>query len=73
MATWAYRSDGSIDRAFGRDGEVLFGAAGPKGPRFTPAAAVQQADGKIVVAGERRRGRGGVDLELARFRFPGSR
>jgi hypothetical protein len=63
---WAYRSDGSIDRGFGRRGEVLFGARAEGGSGFSPDAAIQQADGKIVIAGTQSV-RGESKLELVRF------
>jgi uncharacterized delta-60 repeat protein len=46
----AWNADGSIDRHFGHDGVVFFDG-GTERRRFNPAAAIQQPDGKIVVAG----------------------
>jgi uncharacterized delta-60 repeat protein len=46
----AWNADGSIDRRFGHDGVVFFDG-GTERRRFNPAAATQQPDGKVVVAG----------------------
>jgi uncharacterized delta-60 repeat protein len=47
---WAYLPDGSIDRSFGDDGHLIYGSGGPEGNSLVPAAAVQQPEGRIVVA-----------------------
>lgn len=44
-----YRSDGSLDPAFGADGAAAVPA--PAEAEFTPAAVLLQADGSIVLAG----------------------
>jgi uncharacterized delta-60 repeat protein len=61
----AYRADGSPDRGFGDRGLVRADAG--KRHQFLPAAAVQQRDGKIVVAGSARYGEG-TQVGLMRFR-----
>jgi uncharacterized delta-60 repeat protein len=66
ISLWAYRSNGSIDRGFGRRGRAFFGTSAAKVPGFSPEAAVQRPDGKIVVAGTRRVG-DQTKLELAQF------
>lgn len=64
----SYLPDGAPDRAFGQGGVQYFGATqGSGGARFSPAAAVQQPDGKIVVAGTAGEAGGGSRAELARF------
>jgi uncharacterized delta-60 repeat protein len=65
---WAYRPDGSTDRSFGRHGELLAGAGGA-GSGLSPDLAVQQPDGKIVVAGTLKVGEE-TKLELLRFPLP---
>jgi uncharacterized delta-60 repeat protein len=64
----AYRPDGALDRSFGRDGLVAYGRRKPKKEEFSPAAAVEQPDGKIVIAGTRRFVGDHSKLELVRFR-----
>ncbi len=63
---WAFQADGSVDKSFGKHGRILVGGR-KKGAGFRPAAAVQQADGKVVVAGTWRMGHI-AGLELLRFR-----
>jgi uncharacterized delta-60 repeat protein len=64
----SYRPDGAPDRAFGQGGVLYFGATqGRGGARFSPAAAVQQPDGKVVVAGTAGEAGGASQAELARF------
>jgi uncharacterized delta-60 repeat protein len=46
----AWDADGSVDRRFGKGGVSPFGA-GTESRKFSPAAALMQPDGKIVVAG----------------------
>jgi uncharacterized delta-60 repeat protein len=62
----SYKPDGSVDRAFGTDGVRFFGAGTDEEHVFTPAAAVQQSDGKVVVAGTARN-RKRAKAELLRF------
>jgi uncharacterized delta-60 repeat protein len=62
----SYRPDGSVDRAFGTGGVRFFGAGSDEEHAFTPAAAVQQSDGKVVVAGTARDGKR-AKAELLRF------
>jgi hypothetical protein len=66
----ALRRDGSPDRSFGRGG-TLVAADEPSNP-LIPTAAIQQPDGKIVVAGftagSRQRPDGPRRVELLRFR-----
>lgn len=62
----AYKPDGSVDRPFGKRGVRFFGAGTDEEHVFTPAAAVQQADGKVVVAGTARN-RQRSKAELLRF------
>jgi uncharacterized delta-60 repeat protein len=62
----SYKPDGSVDRAFGKRGVRFFGAGTDEEHVFTPAAAVQQAGGKVVVAGTARDGRQ-ARAELLRF------
>jgi uncharacterized delta-60 repeat protein len=64
----AYRPDGAIDRSFGRDGLVAYGRRKPKKEEFSPAAAVEQPDGKIVIAGTRYLVDKHTKVELVRFR-----
>jgi uncharacterized delta-60 repeat protein len=61
-----YEPDGSVDRAFGTHGVRFFGAGPDEEHVFTPAAAVQQSSGKVVVAGTARDGRR-ARAELVRF------
>jgi hypothetical protein len=51
---------------FGRRGVRLYGASAGEEHAFTPGAAVQQADGKVVVAGTAREDRR-TKAELLRF------
>jgi uncharacterized delta-60 repeat protein len=62
----SYKPDGSVDRAFGKRGVRFFGAGTDEEHVFTPAAAVQQPSGKVVVAGTARDGRR-ARAELLRF------
>jgi hypothetical protein len=66
LLLWAYSSDGSTDRGFGRHGEVL-GGGGADGSGLDPDLAVQQHDGKIVVAGTVKVGE---ETKLGLLRFP---
>jgi uncharacterized delta-60 repeat protein len=47
----SYRPDGRVDRAFGDHGVTYFGRGGESGLTFSPAAAVAQPGGKVMVAG----------------------
>jgi len=62
----SYKADGDVDRAFGNGGVRFFGAGSDEEHVFTPAAAVQQTDGKVVVAGTARDGNR-AKAELLRF------
>ena len=66
---WAYGSNGSTDRGFGRHGAFLAGAGATSGSGLSPDLAVQQPDGKIVVAGMLKVGEE-TKLELLRFPLP---
>jgi uncharacterized delta-60 repeat protein len=63
----AYKPDGKVARGFGRHGVAVYGGGGEK-PRLFPVVAVQQRDGKIVVAATASEGPGGeTKAELLRF------
>jgi uncharacterized delta-60 repeat protein len=62
----AYKLDGTVARGFGRHGVAVYG--GGEKPRLFPVAAVQQPDGKIVVAATASERPGGeTKAELLRF------
>jgi uncharacterized delta-60 repeat protein len=67
ITLWAYRSNGAVDRGFGRRGRDLFGTSASRGPGFSPDAAIQRPDGKVVVAGTRRVG---LETKLELVQFP---
>jgi uncharacterized delta-60 repeat protein len=47
----SYLPDGRVDRGFGDDGVTYFGRGGESGVTFSPAAAIAQPGGKVMVAG----------------------
>jgi uncharacterized delta-60 repeat protein len=68
IALARYRSDGRLDRRFGRDGKVLTDVG-----QFDRARAlVWLPEGKLLVAGSTARGDGDSDLLLVRYRPAGA-
>lgn len=65
-----YHTDGSLDLAFGNDGQVILDLAPGRDDAATNLAV--QADGKIVLAGYARLASGGTDQALARLTVDGS-
>jgi uncharacterized delta-60 repeat protein len=63
----AYRTNGAVDRRFGRRG--IASAATSQSRLFRPTAASRQPNGRIVVVGTTGKNEGpGADVELLRFR-----
>jgi uncharacterized delta-60 repeat protein len=69
LALARYKSDGTLDISFGRNGKVSTSFFGEDDQAFAVAL---QSDGKIVVAGHTYNASTGIDFALARYNSNGS-